>query len=133
MDLRSTAQEGEPWTTLAVVVSPATGLALAYASGLGEVATIALKLFDLSEQNGTDLWAGGTITPGAVWFDTLQTDYGWSYDGNGYNFRHTITAANVTGGMKGGRAYLAEYAVGTQSFGTRYIRNYVTTLCTVGA
>ena len=129
--IRSTYPEGAVWITLARVVDP-SGTALVYAAGGGEAVSIALKIYDVSLQDNVDRWAGGSITIGSVWFDTLLTTYGWGADAEGYNLRHLVSPGDVTGGCSGGHVYKLEYRVTTASFGVYVVEHAVTVSAGIG-
>lgn len=54
-----------------------------------------------------------------LFFDTLQTDGYWGKNALGYNYRHNVRAADLTGAaeLKAGRDYLFTYSFTTASFG----------------
>jgi hypothetical protein len=49
------------------------------------------------------------LTEGEVLFDVLQTDFIWTVDAVGYNFRHTLDVSENPAFEIAGRRYLLEY------------------------
>ena len=72
------------------------------------------QVYTRSEASNAD------ITGVFLFFDVLQTDEYWGRNAKGYNFRHNVRAADLTGSseLKAGRAYLFTYSFTTTSFGT---------------
>lgn len=89
-----------------VVVTGNSFTILAYLTGVDQTAIVqsdlsaaAYVLTQLEQGEGVSdgtVVASGSLTISAVIFNTLQTDYGWPTRlGAGYNFRHTISGANI--------------------------------------
>lgn len=76
-----------------------------------DLASIALKVFNNSTKEQIGVTTALTVSD--VIFDTLQTDYGWSADSEGYNFRYTMAATFFP---TGGQVVLVE-VIGTATSG----------------
>lgn len=120
LDIRSEYWEGESWTTTALVVSVADSTALQQV----EVSSIACTVYDVNDLS-TNVYTGAAPVVASVVFDTLQTNYGWSY-GDGYNFRHAIDPTSSITGYQGGHGYKIEYVFTTASEGKYAVVHWVT-------
>lgn len=119
-DLVSTKRTSESWTSL-VLLNDANGAAYTQ-SGID---SISVSVYDLSSYTPrTDLWVGLTPAVSSVIFDTLQTSDGWDLP-NGFNFKHTIAPADLSGTPEVGHTFNVIYTVGTILDGIRVIEHLV--------
>ena len=95
-------------------INTADGTQLLQADVTGS--TVSFTVYYLDGGAPTTSVATGTVTVSSSVFDTLQTDGYWDgLDDTGYNFRHTMPAANLANGA--GR-YRIDYLAVTTSFNT---------------
>ena len=79
-----------------------------------DVAALSYRLFLLDDQDAdarTAVAEHGNValTVGEVLFDVLQTNFIWTVDAVGYNFRHTLDVSAHPAFEIAGRRYLLEY------------------------
>lgn len=82
----------------------------------GASGVISVDVYDMSSATPDTAVYSTTLTCSAVIFTTLQTDSYWTRDGEGYCFRHMMSASNFT--MNGGKKYRVCYRIPSVSFGT---------------
>lgn len=77
-----------------------------------DVSAIVYSVRDLDDVEALtglpDETAGGSLTVSAVIFDTIQTGDVWDVDGVGYNFLHTLAAADID---QDEHRFLVEYSI----------------------
>ena len=81
----ATQNQNEDIFTLARVVNPQQQPIV-----MGDIASIQLKVYDLSTQSTTAVYTVAALPIGQVISDSLQTTYGWSQDALGWNFKHRL-------------------------------------------
>jgi hypothetical protein len=83
---------------------------------------VKLKLYDITTGQSTATLVGSevTLTLDDVWFDTAQTDDGWTSNLGGYNFAYVIPAASLAGGGAGVKKLYQIEIRGTLSAGTAF-------------
>lgn len=122
-DLLTAYRAGESWLTLALLNDPNDA---AYTqSGINAV-TVAV--YDESSSTPTtNLWISTQPTPAAVFFNTLQTGFGWDLP-DGFNFKHIVTPLDLNAAINAGHTFTVRYTVDTVLFGTRVFKNRVVVL-----
>jgi len=103
-------RSNDDWRDLGKIVegtSPTVMARCATADGTliqqASLTNVKLKIYDISSGQSTATLVGSevTLTLDDVWFDTVQTDGGWTWGYGGYNFAYVIPAASLAGGGAG--------------------------------
>lgn len=122
----ATQNQNEDIFTLARVVNPQQDPIVG-----ADIASIQLKVYDLSTQSTTAVYTVAALPIGQVISDSLQTTYGWSQDAIGWNFKHRleVTAPGIS--LIGGHTYRLEFKLasqGAQDWTFLYVNKVVTIL-----
>jgi hypothetical protein len=122
----ATQNQNEDIFTLARVVNPQQHPIVG-----ADIASIQLKVYDLSTQSTTAVYTVAALPIGQVISDSLQTTYGWSQDALGWNFKHRLEVGLVGSGLIGGHTYRLEFKLasqGAQDWTFLYVNKVVTIL-----
>ena len=124
----ATQNQNEDIFTLARVVNPQQQPIVG-----ADIASIQLKVYDLSTQSTTAVYTVAALPIGQVISDSLQTTYGWSQDALGWNFKHRleVTALGLGISLIGGHTYRLEFKLasqGAQDWTFLYVNKVVTIL-----
>lgn len=83
------------------------------------VSDVDYSLYDLSSDTPDTALDTDTGIQGTVMQASLTTGNGWTENGTGYTFRHTVPASGYT--PTGGHTYRAQYTITRSSGGVQYL------------
>lgn len=67
------------------------------------LSSVKRRIWDITDglDEATEIGSEATLTINSIWFDTYQTDAGWTGSLGGYNCAHVVPASSLAGGGVG--------------------------------
>lgn len=86
------------------------------------LSSVKRRIFDITDglAEAEEIGSEETLTINSIWFDTFQTDAGWTGSLGGYNCAHVIPAASLAGGGVGVRKRYQIEVMAYQSGGSSF-------------